>query len=204
MQYLKMSAAPSTTPRIAKKQIKYRYVAAQQLTPDGYIPTKSSPDAVSFDVTLVARKDGRAEDVSFQLNEYVLNLSIKPPEGYYVEIHAKDLLYRQGYFILGGCVIIDRSHKGDIIIPLYKFENKPDLILPCQGLQLLVKKNVNTHIQTLSKTSQPSFTHQYAVPSSTVPSQSSSSSYYAPDVQHPASYASSKTSSSSSSTGFLW
>lgn len=194
-------------PRLPKKQPTFKYVGVQKVTPEGYMPTKPHAESASYDVTLVGRKDGRAEDISFQLNEYTLGITIQPPEGCYVEIHAKDLLYRQGYFILGGCVIIDKTTSGEIVVPLYKFENKPDLILPCQGLQMVVKKVIKTHIQSSGKALPPPAVVSHSgrtMASSSFhaqPSHSSSSSYYTPEVQHPAT---SRQPPSQQSTGFLW
>lgn len=206
-----MASVGGAPPIINRKKPIKTYLGVQKLTSEGYIPELSHPDSPGYNVTIVARKDGRAEDVSFQLNEYVLNISIQPPSGYYAEIHAKDLLYRQGYFITGGSVIIDSKTKGDIIIPLYKFENKPDLILPFQGLELIIKKIVPSFLRVDTKmASSSSFQEKNHYPMSSSSSshfqspshsQIQSSTYYTPDMmQHPASYG----SKSSSSDGFLW
>lgn len=105
------------------------------------IPTKVHDTDSGFDVTVYARKNGAEHDDIFQSTMFHTGLFIEPPEGYYFELVARSSLQKEGYMLANAVGIIDNSYRGEIFVPLVKFNNRlPDLKLPARVAQLIPRK----------------------------------------------------------------
>lgn len=107
------------------------------------LPDKKYPSDAGFDVTVISRKDVNT-DIPFNVTMFRTGLQVCPPEGYYYELVPRSSLQKFGY-ILANCVgIIDNEYRGEILVPLFKFnKDAPDLELPMRVAQLIPRKMEN-------------------------------------------------------------
>jgi len=118
------------------------------------IPSKAHESDSGFDLTIVERKDYKYDtsndnnsmhqtviDKPFKVQMFRTGVHIQPPEGYYFEMVPRSSLQKMGY-ILANCVgVIDNEYRGEIMVPLYKFDaDKPDIELPARVVQLIPRK----------------------------------------------------------------
>lgn len=173
-----------------KGQVTPVKISVQSLKPNGIIPQKSHPDDPGYDITLVGRKDDRHEDTNYGVNEFTTSIAVSPPAGHYLVVVAHGSLQMQGYNIIGGSFIIHPSHTGELIIPLYKFREVPDIQLPCACLQLIPVPIVTSFVEkvafigTVQKEPEGgfgSFTQTYSPQPSFSSSQPANRGYYAPE-----------------------
>lgn len=108
------------------------------------LPKKAYESDAGFDVSIIKRKNTENEDDIFKVIMFHTGIHIQPPEGYYFEMVPRSSLQKLGY-TLANCVgIIDNSYRGEIFVPLYKFDKtKPDITLPQRVVQLIPRKIVN-------------------------------------------------------------
>jgi hypothetical protein len=117
------------------------YVKAIQLHPQAEVPTQENGD-LGWVVTLVGRTENRAEDDFGDMNGFCTGLQLCPPDGYYLEVLALPALYKHGYNLASGPIIIGPNNKDELVVPLMKFRETNDLELPIQAVQILVKAAV--------------------------------------------------------------
>ena len=130
------------------------YVKAVQLHPQAEVPTKEEGD-VSWVITLVGRTENRAEDDFGEMNGFCTGLQLCPPEGYYLEVMALPALYKHGYNLAAGPIIIGPNNKDELVVPLMKFRETNDLELPIQAVQVIVKASVPAFVTKAKNTQQP-------------------------------------------------
>lgn len=111
-----------------------------KLSPDAPDLVLARPGDVGYDLTLTARTDGRIDDKLNDVNMFHSGISMDIPSGYYVEMFARSSLHKQGYILATGTSIIDTGYQGEIMVPLIKYKESPDLELPARAVQLVVKK----------------------------------------------------------------
>lgn len=109
---------------------------------DAEAPRKRSDAAAGWDVVLVSKPDGRSDDTVGDLNVYGLNLEMKAPAGYYLELHGTTLLANQGYFLAPSPLIVDGDEPTDLIVHLFKIRPGADLELPSSGMIRVVPKKI--------------------------------------------------------------
>ncbi len=114
------------------------YIKAIQLHPQAELPSKEDGE-VGWVVTLVGRTENRAEDDFGEMNGFCTGLQLCPPEGYYLEVVALPALYKHGYNLASGAIVIGPNNKDELIIPLMKFRETADLELPIMAVQVIVK-----------------------------------------------------------------
>lgn len=134
----------------------------QKVQPQAEHPYKEHDQDVGYNVTLIGRKENRAEDSTDEVNEFNTGLILAPTEGYYLEMYAHKDLHKHGYNLITGVSIIDPTFRGELIVPLYKFSDVPDIELPFNAVQLIVRRQVPTRAHTsttLVETSQPATNH---------------------------------------------
>jgi deoxyuridine 5'-triphosphate nucleotidohydrolase len=115
-------------------------VHVQRVHPHASIPHKQYDTDVGFDMELVARCDGRTEDMVNDVTLFDTGLVVKPQEGYYVEIVARSSLHKFGYLLANSVGVIDPEYRGRIMVPLLKFRDGDDIKLPFKGVQMIIRK----------------------------------------------------------------
>ncbi len=115
--------------------------ALVQLThPHAQVPNKTNDQDIGFDLQLVERCDGRTEDLVGDVTMFNSGIVIKPPEGWYFEIHARSSLHKHGYMLANGVGIIDPEYRGNIFVPLLKFRDGDDIKVPIRAVQLVPRR----------------------------------------------------------------
>ena len=138
---------------------------AWRLSADADAPRKRSHAAAGWDAALVAKPDGRAEDTVGDINSYALNLELKAPPGYYIEIHGTPLLANQGYFMVPSPLIVDGDEPGPVIVQLFKIRPGSDLEIPSTGMVRIVpRKIVISHISVLDDPRRGKIVEEVAAP----------------------------------------
>jgi len=129
---------------------------AFKILPNAERPSREQGKA-GWEITLVGRTDNRVEDQSGEVNNFDTGLNIKVTSGSYIEIVPHPQLIRHGY-MLPGPLIIDATHSGALVIPLYKFCEGQDLELPFKAALafLRVEGTENFKLGTLKQ--------EYAMP----------------------------------------
>jgi hypothetical protein len=136
------------------------YVKVVLLHPQAETPSKEEGD-VGWTVTLVGRTENRAEDDFSEMNGFSTGLKLSPPEGHYLEVIALPALYKHGYNLASGSIIIGPSNKDELIVPLMKFRECNDLELPIQAVQVVVKSFVPSFMSKVTNMQPPMQDAQY-------------------------------------------
>lgn len=136
-------ASSRNVPRYVNKKV---FVTKLQATAE--FPYLDIEGTVAYNLTLIARTDSRSEDNHLDINNFHTGIVISSlPEDSYLEIIPHPSLYKNGY-MLPGNIIIDKSHTGEIIIPLYKYKDVECLELPFPAVQFIVREHVPVHISS--------------------------------------------------------
>jgi len=144
------SAERSAREKVAKDKGRI-YVKVVPLHPQAEVPSKED-GAVGWVVTLVGRTENRAEDDFGDVNGFCTGLQLCPPEGHYLEVVALPSLYKHGYNLSSGSIIIGSGNKEELIVPLMKFRETNDLELPIQAVQVIVKESVPVFMSKVKAT----------------------------------------------------
>jgi len=115
----------------------------QTLSPHVKAPYKEYPTEVGWKIQLNERTDGRLDDAFGEISMFDTKLILQAPPNYYLEVRGEDELYRLGYYIPGGSLIIQPLDHNEIVIPLIKFMETPDLELPMDVLRVIPHKHQN-------------------------------------------------------------
>lgn len=103
------------------------------------LPTKAHETDSGFNVTAIAIHSEPHESVVL----LETGVAVRPPEGYYFDLVAKNSLMKKGYF-LSNCVgVIDENNDDETIkIPLTLLSGEPEPFpkLPLDGFQLRLHK----------------------------------------------------------------
>lgn len=153
------SAERSARERVAKDKGKI-YVKVVPLHPQAEVPSREDGE-VGWVVTLVGRTENRAEDDFGDVNGFCTGLQLCPPEGHYLEVVALPALYKHGYNLVSGPIIISSNNKDELIVPLLKFRETNDLELPIQAVQIVVRETVPAFMSKV-KSVQPVQDNPYA------------------------------------------
>lgn len=124
-------------------------IEVKKLHPNAIFPYRENNEDVGLDVTLIGRVDNRAEDEAYHVNYFSTGIALKPPHGYYFEMFARSSLHKHGYMLATGTSIIDPGYRGELIVPLYKYQESEDLELPFRAVQLILKPIVYAHMQSV-------------------------------------------------------
>ncbi len=90
---------------------------------DAVDPYKKNASDSGYDLTLIKKikTDGNVEF-------YDTGISVEPPYGYYFDLVGRSSISKSGYILANNMGIIDRTYRGNIIVPLIKMnKEKPDL-----------------------------------------------------------------------------
>ena len=112
--------------------------------PNSVIPTKAHIEDIGFDVTIISI----FKVVNDRITMYETGISVKPEDGYYVEIVPRSSFSKTGYVLANSIGVIDPNYRGTIKIAVIKVDNTmPDLPIPYKGFQLIVRKVENVTIK---------------------------------------------------------
>lgn len=101
--------------------------------------------SVSRHLTLIGRKDNRADDVLHDVNYFNTGLVFTLPQDTYILITANPALFSMGY-MMPSPMIIDSSCSDEIMVPLYKFKDGEDLELPYDAVQFTFCKHYQNYL----------------------------------------------------------
>lgn len=123
------------------------HITVQTIVPNASLPLKREGyDAdVTFSVTLIERKEGRAEDYNNEINSFNTGLIITPPHNYYIEVVGNPLLHKHGYFMPSTQIINPQNDK-ELIVDLFKFKDTDDLPIPFEAVFMILKPCTYAHI----------------------------------------------------------
>jgi dUTPase len=103
-------------------------------------PFKARASDSGYDLTLV-RLDKVVGGVYFYDTGIALN-SI--PYGIYFDLIGRSSISKSGYLLANNMGVIDRSYRGNIIVPLIKInKDAPDLQMPCRLVQIIPRQIVH-------------------------------------------------------------
>lgn len=158
------------------------------------IKKRQDTDA-GYVITLNTRPDNRPEDLVGETSSFGTGLFFQDDNGgstiargYYLKLHEDHNLYKTGYTLVGSRVI-DRSHKGELIISLKKEKPGADLDLPYEAVFVTIEKEVPGFFRTIH-TQQPQkqpnvYAPQFAQPSTTYTPPPNKASYTIPSSNVP-------------------
>lgn len=108
----------------------------------GIEPYKKREEDVGYDLHIVKKISTNGD-----LTMYDTCIQLKPPEGYYIQIHARSSLCLKGYILANSVGVIDPGYTGTIKIPLIKINKyAEDLELPSRVVQAILVKHHTSNI----------------------------------------------------------
>jgi hypothetical protein len=116
---------------------------------------KMEDDDVRYSVSLQTRTDNRAEDDSHAVNLFGTGLTIMPPPKHYFQMVASPTLYKHGYSLAPGCHIIPSNTTGELVVPLFKFNEDEDIELPFDAVQLILCPVIYAHVAKVTERQMP-------------------------------------------------
>jgi dUTP pyrophosphatase len=73
---------------------------------------------------------------------------VVPPPGWYFDVVPRSSIIKLGYLLANSVGVIDRSYRGEILVPLIKWdESAPDLELPQRVVQMVPRPVVHFRIE---------------------------------------------------------
>jgi deoxyuridine 5'-triphosphate nucleotidohydrolase len=110
-----------------------------RLDPSAALPSKVRVSDSGYDLLLIAERK-RFGSVAL----YGTGLAIEPPSGWYFDVIARSSLIKTGYIVANSVGVIDRTYRGEIMVPLLKVDaGMPDLSLPARAVQLVPRPIVH-------------------------------------------------------------
>ena len=122
----------------------HAHISVVIVNPKAKVPTKANDNAIGYDLTIIEECVNPPKHECKNLRFYDTGIQIKPPHGYYLEIHARSSLMKTGYMLANAVGIIDPDYRGNILVALTKFDHDmPDLVLG-DGIRVaqLILRNV--------------------------------------------------------------
>jgi deoxyuridine 5'-triphosphate nucleotidohydrolase len=134
----------SSFPLAESKPLRFHWKATE---PGAVSPFKTHVSDSGFDLTLV-REVKRVGRVVL----YGTALAIRPPAGWYFDVVPRSSIIRTGHVFANSVGVIDRGYRGEIMVPLIKFdESASELELPARVAQLVPRPIV--HMSPMEVTS---------------------------------------------------
>jgi hypothetical protein len=124
-----MATVPPKYPSGGQNMIRAA-VMAKQLSPGAELPSKENVTDVGWNITVIARDENRVDDTYGDVNTFRTGLVLSAPQHYHLEIIEHPQLYKTGYSLAGGPIVINPGNEDELIIPLYKFRETDDIELP--------------------------------------------------------------------------
>lgn len=103
---------------------------------DAVLPSKVHASDSGYDVHILEKIKTVGE-----VEYFTTGLKVKPPYGWYFDLVPRSSMSKTGYIMANSCGIIDRSYRGEIIVPLVKINKSlPDLHLPNRIAQIIPRR----------------------------------------------------------------
>lgn len=125
-------------------------IKMEVLHPSATIPLQEDND-VTYTIALQTRTENRAEDDAHAVNLFGTGLSIVPPPKHYFQMIASPTLYKHGYMLAPGCDIIPSNFSGELMVPLYKFNEGEDIQLPFDAVRIVLHPVIYAHVAKVMK-----------------------------------------------------
>jgi deoxyuridine 5'-triphosphate nucleotidohydrolase len=119
------------------------------------VPRKERVSDSGYDLTLLYEKSRHGNVVL-----YGTGIIVEPPFGWYFDVVARSSIVKRGYMLANNVGIIDRSYRGEILVPLLRTDPQArELELPARIAQLIPRPIVHLPVE---KTDELSATHRGA------------------------------------------
>ncbi len=118
-------------------------IRVERLSDDAQELSKSRWSDSGYDLTIIGIRKKFGAVVL-----YGTGLIVEPPEGYYFDVVARSSLMKTGYMLANNVGIIDRAYRGELMIPLFKFDSEAkEMILPRRVAQLIPRPIVHFSVE---------------------------------------------------------
>ena len=132
--YLSWAGSLPSGPSASGLRFEYRL-----MEPGAVAPFKTRVSDSGFDLTLI-RKVKRHGACTL----YGTGLQVRPPPGWYFDVVPRSSIIKTGYITANSVGVIDRSYRGEIMVPLIKVDPAaPDLKLPARVAQMIPRPIVH-------------------------------------------------------------
>lgn len=125
-----------------------------RLHEDAVPPKKARVSDAGYDLTLIG---DREKDRGKFCRLYRTGIQVSPPHGWYFDLVPRSSITKTGYMLANSVGVIDRSYRGEILVPLVKVDPEaPDLEFPIRLVQLVPRPIVHfpfVEKESLSSTS---------------------------------------------------
>lgn len=141
------SAGDSKTSRSYIPQKFHPYpVRWQSLLPGIPEPIKRLESDAGWELCLISKTGNRIDDETNAVNLYDTGIRCAPPPGFYLEVVATQDLYKHGYCLPSGGVQYQPEEWEEIVVPLVKMNDGPDLEVPFNGVRIIPKRVEHCHL----------------------------------------------------------
>ena len=108
-----------------------------KVSENAVVPTKAHPSDVGYDLTCISE----CKKINSCTTLYETGIQVRPPNGYYFEIHPRSSIIKLGYILANNTGIIDPHYRGTLKVALSKIDClSPDLETPFCCCQLILRK----------------------------------------------------------------
>lgn len=119
----------------------------RRMHPDAVPPAKARTSDAGYDVTLIG---DREEDRGKAIRLYRTGICVAPPHGFYFDLVPRSSISKTGYMMANSFGVIDRSYRGELLVPLIKVvPEAPDLTFPNRIAQLVLRQAVHVGVEEL-------------------------------------------------------
>src|SRR5262249_31159137 len=106
-------------------------------------PLKRRASDCGYDLTLIDVAERRGTVTLFGTG-----LKIEPEYGWYFDLLPRSSIIRTGYIFANSVGVIDRTYRGEILLPLIKVDHTaPDLELPSRIAQIVQRPIVHARME---------------------------------------------------------
>lgn len=127
-------------------------VRVKKVRPEAQVLAKERVSDSGYDLTLVGVHKKMGVVTLFSTGWIV-----EPPEGWYFDVVPRSSIIKRGYILANNVGIIDRSYRGEILVPLIKVDpDAPDLELPARVAQLIPRPIVHFEVEEVAELSMTS------------------------------------------------
>ena len=127
------------------KEVNGMKVLFTKLNPLAITPTRAHKSDIGYDLTVIEVYKAISDDTTL----YDTGISVKPPDGYYLEIIPRSSLSKTGWMLSNSVGTIDPDYRGSLLIALTKVDhtNPCQLVVPFTKCQLVLRKAHNYEME---------------------------------------------------------
>lgn len=117
--------------------------------PEAVPPRKARASDSGYDVTIIGDRD---EDRGCAVRLYRTGIRVTPPPGFYFDLAPRSSISKTGYMMANSFGVIDRSYRGEVLVPLVKVvPDAPDLTFPNRIAQLILRQAVHVSVEEVDE-----------------------------------------------------